>query len=215
MAAERTRADRARVRQGRDKQRGRGAELEARRRVLAAACTRRGWRPLEPAADNGRSANQPERPGAARARLRERADPPALVAGKQERPAQALSELAGLLASAREQGFALVALTCSPQPATPPAEPRANLRASFAPCEQRLHSQRIREALARKRAEGVRLGRPATISPYAIDRIKRERAAGNSLAAIANGLNSDRIPTAQGGRRWHPSTVRYTLNRTR
>jgi hypothetical protein len=47
-----------------------------------------------------------------------------------------------------------------------------------------------------------------------IDRIRREQAAGNSLAAIANELNADRIPTAQGGRRWYPATIRYTLNRT-
>src|SRR6266536_1751008 len=57
-------------------------------------------------------------------------------------------------------------------------------------------------------------GRPPTISEYALERIKRERAAGKSLAAIANGLNADRIPTAQGGRRWYPATVSYTLKRT-
>jgi hypothetical protein len=39
--------------------------------------------------------------------------------------------------------------------------------------------------------------------------------AGNSLAQIANGLNANRIPTAQGGRRWYPATIQYTLNRTR
>ena len=64
-------------------------------------------------------------------------------------------------------------------------------------------------------ASAVRLGRPPTISQYAIDRIRRERKAGKSLAAIANGLNADRIPTAQGGRRWYPATIRHTLNRTR
>jgi hypothetical protein len=52
------------------------------------------------------------------------------------------------------------------------------------------------------------------MSTYTIKRIGRERAAGHSLAAIANGLNADRVPTAQGGRRWYPATVRYTLNRT-
>jgi hypothetical protein len=51
------------------------------------------------------------------------------------------------------------------------------------------------------------------MSPYAIERIRRERAAGKSLAAIANGLNADRVPTAQGGRRWYPATIRYTLKR--
>jgi DNA invertase Pin-like site-specific DNA recombinase len=87
--------------------------------------------------------------------------------------------------------------------------------ATFAPCERRSISERTRAALALKRAQGVRLGRPPQMSQYAIERIRRERAAGRSLAAIANGLNADCIPTAQGGRRWYPATVRYTLNRTR
>jgi hypothetical protein len=52
------------------------------------------------------------------------------------------------------------------------------------------------------------------MSPYALERIRRERAAGKSLTAIANALNADRIPTAQGGRRWYPATIRYTLSRT-
>jgi hypothetical protein len=52
------------------------------------------------------------------------------------------------------------------------------------------------------------------MSSYAIERIRRERAAGASLAAIANGLNADRIPTAQGGSRWYPATIRHTLNPT-
>jgi hypothetical protein len=47
--------------------------------------------------------------------------------------------------------------------------------ASFAPCERLLISQRTREALAHKRSQGVRLGRPPTMSQYVIDRIKRDR----------------------------------------
>ncbi len=50
---------------------------------------------------------------------------------------------------------------------------------------------------------------------HSIERIRRERAAGRSLYAIANGLNADRVPTAEGGRRWYPAAVRYTLKRTR
>jgi Recombinase len=53
------------------------------------------------------------------------------------------------------------------------------------------------------------------MSSYAIERIKREHATGHSLTQIANGLNTDQIPTAQGGRRWYPATIRHTLNRTR
>jgi DNA invertase Pin-like site-specific DNA recombinase len=138
----------------------------------------------------------------------------ALVAAKIERLSQAPLELAALLATAQRHGWALAALDCTPEPTNLGAEPTANLLATFAPLDRRLISQRTRQALAAKRAQGVRLGRPPTISPYVIKRIKQERAAGNSLAAIANGLNTDRIPTAQGGHRWYPATIRYTLNRT-
>ncbi len=68
---------------------------------------------------------------------------------------------------------------------------------------------------ARPHARAGRPARPATKHvPYVIERIRRERAAGKSLAAIANGLNADRIPTAQGGRRWYPAIIRHTLKRT-
>ncbi len=88
------------------------------------------------------------------------------------------------------------------------------MRDGEANSQRRSISERTRAALALKRAQGVRLGRPPTMSPHAIERIRRERAAGRSLAAIADGLNADRIPTAQGGRRWYPATVGYTLKRT-
>jgi DNA invertase Pin-like site-specific DNA recombinase len=191
------------------------AGLEAQRQAIAAACTRRGWQLLERVEDARRSAQEPNRPGIEEAvRVLERADGRALVAAKRERLSQALLDLASLLATAQQQGWALVALDCALEPTTPAGEETANVLAAFAPLERGLISQRSREALAAKRSQGVRLGRPPTMSEYVINRIKRERTAGKSLAAIANGLNADRIPTAQGGRRWYPTTIRYTLNRT-
>jgi DNA invertase Pin-like site-specific DNA recombinase len=191
----------------------RRAELEAKLRALRAACRRQGWQLLaeEEAGLAARELEPPARPQARRGRTRAPA-PALVVAGKRERPAQALLELVALVESAQEQGFALVALECTCETQTP-AGAVANVRATFAPCERRLISKRTRAALARTRAQGVRLGRPPSMSPYALERIRRERAAGKSLAAIAEGLNADRIPTAQGGRRWYPATVRYTLTR--
>ena len=195
-------------------QRDSGAGLEAQRRAIAAACKRRGWQLLELVDDARRSAKDWKRPGIEEAlRVLETGDAKALVAAKQDELSRSLLDLASLIASAQKQSWALVALDCTLD-TTPAGEAIANLLATFAPCERRLTSQRIRAALALKRSQGVRLGRPPTMSPHAIERIKHERKAGNSLAAIANGLNKDRIPTAQGGRRWYPATVRYTLNRT-
>jgi DNA invertase Pin-like site-specific DNA recombinase len=199
----------------REAQRERRAGLEGQRRAVAAACRRRGWRLLERVEDAKRAAKGGKRAGVEQALpVEEGADPQALVAAKQVGLAQALLDLTGLLAATQQQGWALVALDCALEPTTPPGEAVANLVATVAPCERRLHSQRIREGLAQARSQGVRLGRPPTISAYVLERIRREHEAGKSLAAIANGLNTDRIPTAQGGRRWYPATIRYTLNRT-
>jgi len=50
--------------------------------------------------------------------------------------------------------------------------------------------------------------------PPAVERrIKRDRAKGLSFAVIADRLNNDEVPTAQGGVRWYPATVRSTLIR--
>ena len=203
-------------REGSEGRSERRASLEAQGRALAAACTRHGWQLLEALEEAGLSATDLKRPGIEEARrVLEHADPQALVAHKRERLAQALLELVALLASAQKEGFALVALDCTLETTTPAGEALANLLATFAQFERRSISERTRAALARSRSQGVRLGRPPTMSPYALERIRHERAAGKSLAAIANGLNADRIPTAQGGRSWYPATVRYTLSRAR
>ncbi len=197
-----------------DEQQGSGAGLEAQRRALAAECKRRGWRLVELVEQAGFSAEQLQRPGIQEALRRlEIGEAKALVAVKRGRLSRSLLDLSALIAAAQKQGWALVALDCALETTTPAGEPLATVLAGFAQFERRLISQRTRQALALKRAQGVRLGRPPTMSPYALERIRRERAAGKSLTAIANALNADRIPTAQGGRRWYPATVRYTLSR--
>jgi hypothetical protein len=58
----------------------------------------------------------------------------------------------------------------------------------------------------------ARPGRPATVAPSIVKRIRAERVAGASLAQIARTLNADQIPTAHGGAQWWPSTVRAVLS---
>ncbi len=87
----------------------------------------------------------------------------------------------------------------------------ANVMATFAQFERRLIGERTREALQAKKAQGVRLGRPRQLPAKVRRRIQRKRAKDRTLAGIAEGLNDDRVPTAHGGRKWHPSTVRNVL----
>ena len=58
------------------------------------------------------------------------------------------------------------------------------------------------------------VGRPAAVPSEVAKRIRTEHAAGRTLGQIARGLDADQIPTAQGGRRWWPSSVRAVLIRS-
>jgi DNA invertase Pin-like site-specific DNA recombinase len=143
----------------------------------------------------------------------EAGDASALVAAKLVRLSRSMIDFTGLMATAQKQGWALVALDCALDTTTPAGEAMANLLATFAQFERRLIAQRTREALAVKRAQGVRLGRPPTLDPAIVKRIHRERKRGLSLARIAEGLNADAVPTGHGGARWWPGTVRAVLLR--
>jgi DNA invertase Pin-like site-specific DNA recombinase len=86
-----------------------------------------------------------------------------------------------------------------------------NVMATFAQFERRLIGQRTKDALAVKKREGVKLGRPSSIPKSTVNRIVRERKKDMSLREIADGLNDDGVPTGHGGAKWHASTVRATL----
>jgi DNA invertase Pin-like site-specific DNA recombinase len=86
-----------------------------------------------------------------------------------------------------------------------------NVMGSAAQWERRIISQRTKDALAVKRAQGVRLGRPSMLPREVVERIVRERQGGASLSTIANGLTDEGVPTAHGGSRWWPATVRKIL----
>ncbi|ORV37711.1 hypothetical protein AWC01_00375 [Mycobacterium doricum] len=85
--------------------------------------------------------------------------------------------------------------------------------ASVARFERDRISERTREALAVKRAQGVRLGRPSALPAEIVSRIVTERVEGASLRGIADGLTRDGIATAQGGKAWYASTVSKVLAR--
>ena len=73
-------------------------------------------------------------------------------------------DFTALMATAQKQGWALVALDCAVDTTTPAGEAMANVLATFAQFERRLISQRTKDALAAKKAQGVRLGSPPPAS---------------------------------------------------
>jgi DNA invertase Pin-like site-specific DNA recombinase len=200
------------VRVSTDEQKNSGAGLAAQRAAIEAECVRRGWQLVSVEEDAGYSAKDLKRPGVqiALETLR-RGDAGALVVAKLDRLSRSMLDFTAVMAKASKQGWALVALDCAVDTTTPAGEAMANVLATFAQFERRLIGQRTREALAAKRAAGVQLGRPTTMPDTVRARIAGERDEGLTLAAIADRLNAEQVPTAQGGSRWWPSTVRAAL----
>jgi DNA invertase Pin-like site-specific DNA recombinase len=195
-------------------QASRGAGLEAQRQTILAECERRGWHLVETIEDAGYSARDLKRPGIQEAlRALERGEASALVVAKLDRLSGSMLDFSKLMAKATRQHWALVALDVAVDTSTPSGEAMANMLATFAQFERRLISQRAKEALAVKKASGVRLGRPPTMPESVVRRIQRQRAQGDSLRKIAEDLNESGVPTAQGGARWYAATVRHVLLR--
>jgi DNA invertase Pin-like site-specific DNA recombinase len=201
------------VRVSTDEQTSSGLGLAAQRAAIEAECDRRGWvldEVYEDAGASGKSLlGRPALETALGVVKSHHAS--ALVVAKLDRLSRSLLDFSTLMVRSQKEGWALVILDLGVDTTTPSGEMIANVMATFAQFERRLIGQRTKDALAVKKREGVRLGRPPSLDHKLVGRIKKERKAGKSLRAIADGLNDGGIPTAHGGARWHASTVRGVL----
>jgi DNA invertase Pin-like site-specific DNA recombinase len=200
------------VRVSTEEQSASGAGLLAQRTAISSEAQRRGWELLEIVEDAGFSGRDLRRPGigvvldALKAR---RAS--ALMVAKLDRLSRSMLDFAALMDRSTREGWALVAIDLGVDTTTPAGEALANVMLSFAVFERRLIAQRTKEAMAAKRAAGVRFGRPRTIPAPVLARITAERGGGLTYRAIADLLTADRVPTGHGGRRWYASTVHAAL----
>lgn len=185
-----------------------GAGLAAQRDAIATACTMRSWTVVETIEDAGFSAGTLNRPGITRALdLLHHGMADGLVVAKLDRLSRSLLDFSMLMEQARKEKWNLVALDLGVDTSTPAGEMMAAVLATFSQFERRLIGQRTKDALAQKRSQGVRLGRPANVPADVVGTIVGMRSAGATYACIAEHLNDANVPTAQGGQRWHPSTV--------
>jgi DNA invertase Pin-like site-specific DNA recombinase len=192
-----------------------GLGLEAQKAAIRSECDRKGWALVELVEDAGYSAKSLSRPGMDHALdLLRSGVAGALVVAKLDRATRSVIDAANLLAQGEREGWALVALDLGLDPTTPTGELVANIMAAVAQWERKAIGARTREALAAKKAAGVRLGRPVTLPDDVVERITAAKGAGATLSAIARDLNAQGVPTAHGGVQWHASTVRAIVVRT-
>lgn len=195
-----------------------GAGIEAQRTAIETAAAARGWQLVTVLEDRGVSAKSTKGRDALAAAigLCEAGGADALLVAKLDRLSRSIIDFATLMERARAASWAIVVLDCDFDMTTPAGELMANMLACFAQFERRVISQRTRDGMAAKKATGTYKappGRRSQLDQRTAARIRREHAAGRSLRSIAGRLNVDAIPTGQGGKQWHASTVKAVLAR--
>ncbi len=188
---------------------GNGASLEGQHGAIVAEVERRGWSLVEVVSEvaSGKAADRREQLQDALSRL-ERGDADVLVVSRLDRLTRSLLDFARIVERAQAGGWSLVVVEQAFDLSTSHGRAMAGMLAVFAAFERDLISERTRDALAVKRAQGVHTGRRSTLPAAVIERIRRDREAGSTWQAIADGLNNDGVATGQGGSCWRPSSVR-------
>ena len=187
-----------------------GLGLAAQEAAIRSECERRGLPIVAVLSDAGVSAKTINRPALNEAlAMLARGEASVLMVAKLDRLTRSVHDATGLLLEAERAHWGLVALDAPVDTTTPQGAAMAQVLAVFAELERRLIGERTKAALAVKRSQGVKLGRPRLLPEHVVSRIRTAREQGASWSAIARELNDEGVPTAQGGARWYPATVRY------
>lgn len=187
-----------------------GLGIEAQRETAKAYAKRKGLTIVDEFCDEGISAKRLDsRPGALAALAAVRQGRAAgLLVAKMDRLSRSVVDGAGLMESARREGWALHFADLDIDTSTPAGEMAANIIISGSQYERRLISQRTRDALAAKRARGERLGATPGLPLAVTRRIIDQRRQGKTFQAIADDLMADGITTSRGKAQWYPATVK-------
>ena len=176
-----------------------GLGLADQRAVIAADAARRGWSNVEFLSDEGFSAKNLSRPAIAAALdMLRKGQASVLVVSKLDRLSRSLLDFATLMDRAKREGWQLVVLDLAIDTTIPSGALMANVMAAFAEYERQLIGARTSAALQQLKGQGVRLGRPRLLSEEVTARVGRQRSNGETLAAIADGLNHERLGPCSG-----------------
>jgi len=135
-----------------------------------------------------------------------------IVTAKLDRLTRSILDFATLMAQASSQQWKLVALDVGLDTSTPMGELMANILAVFAQWERRVIGQRTKDGLAAKKAEGVILGRRRQLPDQDLQTVVATFVrCDRNYTWTCEHLNRMQIATAQGGKRWYPSTVRAVI----
>lgn len=189
-----------------------GLGLAAQLHTVEAEANRRGWGRIGVVSEVASAASVHRRPLLADVLdLLDRGEADVLVVAKLDRLARSTLDFAKIMERSYAAGWALVVLDLGIDTATPAGRMVASVVAATAQYERDLVRQRTRDALAAKKAQGHRLGRPSALDAITLDRIVGRRAAGLTLRAIAAELEDAGVLTPTGRTHWSAQQVSQAL----
>lgn len=186
-----------------------GASLSAQKHAITVAAKQRDIR-LDGIIQDTASGKNYKRPGFIHLMSRlEAGEIDTVIVAKLDRFTRSLADFANTLELFEKRRWVLVALDMGLDMTTDTGRLMAHILGAFAEFERRRISNRTKEGLAQKRAEGVQLGRRSAISEPTRTIMYKLRLDGNSWKEIADYLTSLGAQTPSGTKVWSPSTVRY------
>lgn len=188
------------------------ASIIGQRRAIQYACDFRGWAIADWQTDI-LSGKDMRRPGLSEALAAcDSGEVAAIMVATLDRLSRSSLDFELLMKRAAKRGWRILVADGNIDLSTADGRFMARVLMNAAQHEREKTSERTIAALSVKRDQGVVLGRPSGISDELRARIVGMREGGATLQLIANTLNDDGVATAQGGERWHPSTVAAVLS---
>ena len=194
-----------------DEQAASGAGLDAQREATTAVCAYKGWTAAASFDDGGFSGKTTDRPGLTAALdMLAAGEADVLVVAKLDRLSRSVQDFLSLMSKAQKQGWDLCIKDLDLDTSHPNARMVLTIMSALSQWEREMIGLRTKEALAVRKAQGVKLGRKP-VEPQLLARIKAMRMQPMTFAKIAAALNTEGVPTPQGGSKWWDSSVRATL----
>lgn len=191
-----------------------GAGMDAQVHAIQRECKHRGWSLERTCQDIASGSSRDHRPALSEAlRLIIDGEADTLMVSKLDRLSRSVVDFGAIVQDARRGGWNIVIIDLGVDLSTPAGEMVATIMAALAQWERQVISQRTRDALASRKRDGMKLGRPVGVDPDTEGMILTLHRSGLGLRAVATELNGHAIPTPQGGALWRASSVRAILTR--
>ena len=186
-----------------------GLGLKAQEKALAATIAAKGWTHTADFHDVSSGKRTNGRHGLEEALgMLQRGEADVLVVSKLDRLARSVVDFGKIVRQSTEEGWALKVLDPDVDTSTASGRLCANVLAAVCEWEADIISERTKAALAQSTKQ---LGGRRVLPDAVRSRIVGMKEYGRTLTEIANTLNDEAVPTAKGGARWYPATIRAIL----